>query len=98
MEIVQARMLVSREVEGFGYLTAGKLYGLPRSVARTLVADGDAESVGGQIETAAVAPPEQQAATGRAPPKHIGGGYYEVGGERMKGKKAAYARAAELAE
>ncbi len=45
--------------------------------------------IGGRvIETASVKPPEQ-AVMPKAEPKHVGGGYYDVNGERVRGKKAA---------
>lgn len=100
----QVRIDRDREVEGYGWLFAGKTYTLDEETARGL--DGkptpaperpEEATVTGQMETAAVAPPENAAArTGRLEPKHVGGGWYEVGGEKVQGKAAAAARAREL--
>lgn len=54
-----------------------------RMVARGLVAPVDRQK---QVETAT------RAASETAAPKHIGGGWYEVNGEKVQGKEAALKR------
>lgn len=45
--------------------------------------------IGGAVaETASTKPPEK-AVKPKAEPRHVGGGYYDVNGKRVKGKKAA---------
>ena len=87
-KIVEVKLSEDCEVDGYGHLSAGKTYSLPANVAATLNGSG-------QPETQMASPPEAQAmATGE--PKHVGGGYYAVGEERVLGKKAAYERARQL--
>lgn len=56
------------------------------------VADDEGKRLvdGGFAETAAVAAPENAAMRTKAPPRHIGGGYFELAdGSRVRGKAAA---------
>ena len=78
-----------------GSVAAGRIAIVTREQGRDLIAGGFATAVayGSDIETAAVAAPENTAmATGRPPFRHVGGGWYELAdGTRVRGKPAAKA-------
>ena len=76
-----------------GSVAAGRIAIVTREQGQDLIAGGFAVAVayGSDIETAAVAAPENTAmATGRPPFRHVGGGWYELAdGTRVRGKKQA---------
>ena len=74
-----------------GSVAAGRIAIVTREQGRDLIAGGFATAYGRDIETAAVAAPENTAmGTDRPPFRHVGGGWYELAdGTRVRGKKQA---------
>ena len=72
-----------------GTLEAGHTYNLDAGKARALVNSKAAVYVDKPLMEAAVRPPEPEDATVKEQPKHLGGGWYLVNGQKIKGKDAA---------